>query len=215
MEPITAQEVITLVGLGPGGEDYITPAARRAVAEAEVLVGGRRLLELFPAFPGETRVIDRDLEGLLGYLRERQSRRIVVLCSGDPGFFGILNLLRRNFAPERLRVIPGVSSVQLAFARAALPWAEARFFTIHGRETAGVVEAAGASRVLAVLGDPRVPAGQLAAILLGAGLRGRATVAWELAGPLEEVRRDELGAAATWERGGNYVFILEREGEEA
>ncbi len=215
MEPIVAGEIITLVGLGPGGEDFITPIARRVVAEAEVLVGGKRLLDLFPAFTGDTKVIDRDLEGLLGFLRKQEGKRIAVLCSGDPGFFGILNWLRRNFAPERLRVIPGVSSVQLAFARAVLPWAGAGFFTIHGRETDGLVEAARDAPVLAVLGDPRVSAGQLAAILLDGGLEGEATVAWELAGPEEEVRRGTLKSAAGWERGGNYVFIFEKEGEEA
>ena len=44
---------IVIVGCGPGSPDYLTAAAIRAVQEAEVLVGARRLLELFPAHPGE------------------------------------------------------------------------------------------------------------------------------------------------------------------
>ena len=38
---------IVVVGCGPGAPEYLTDAARRAVAEAEALVGSRRLLDLF------------------------------------------------------------------------------------------------------------------------------------------------------------------------
>ncbi len=40
---------ISIVGCGPGSLDYLTPAALRAIEEAEVLVGAIRLLDLFPA----------------------------------------------------------------------------------------------------------------------------------------------------------------------
>ena len=47
---------------------------------------------------------------------------MVVLASGDPGFFGIVRALAERFGPERLDVRPGVSSVAAAFARAGLTW---------------------------------------------------------------------------------------------
>ena len=48
----------------------------------------------------------------------------VVLASGDPGFFGIVRALRERGLD--CVVLPAVSSVALAFARAGLPWDDAR-----------------------------------------------------------------------------------------
>ena len=52
---------ITIVGCGPGSPLYVTEAARQAVAGADVLVGSRRLLELFPQWPAERIVVDADI----------------------------------------------------------------------------------------------------------------------------------------------------------
>ena len=56
----------------------------------------------------------------------------VVLASGDPGFFGIVRALReRGLA---CTVLPAVSSVATAFARAGLPWDDAAVVSAHGRD---------------------------------------------------------------------------------
>ena len=45
---------------------------------------------------------------------------VVVLASGDPGFFGIVRLLGERFGGKKLRVLPGLSSVTLGLRRAGL-----------------------------------------------------------------------------------------------
>jgi len=60
---------------------------------------------------------------------------VVVLASGDPLFFGIGRTLLQFFGPDRIVIHPTLSSMQLAFSRFKIPWDDARFISLHGRET--------------------------------------------------------------------------------
>ncbi|MGB9660553.1 MAG: precorrin-6y C5,15-methyltransferase (decarboxylating) subunit CbiE [Moorellaceae bacterium] len=124
---------LTVVGVGPGDPSWLTPAAYQAVAEAEILVGGPRALHLFAFLDREKRVIDADLETLYQYLKQVRGRPTAVLVSGDPGLYSILGWLRARFPVEEIRVIPGISSVQLAFARLGRGWEGAIILSLHGR----------------------------------------------------------------------------------
>ncbi|MGI9953210.1 precorrin-6y C5,15-methyltransferase (decarboxylating) subunit CbiE [Moorellaceae bacterium AZ2] len=124
---------LTVVGVGPGDPAWLTPAAYQAVAEAEILVGGRRALQLFDFLDKERKTIDADLEGLYRYLISVKGRPTAVLVSGDPGLYSLLGWLRRRFPPEEIRVLPGISSVQLAFARLGCGWEGATIVSLHGR----------------------------------------------------------------------------------
>ena len=86
-----------IIGIGPGDAAYIYPLAQQLIEQAEVLIGGRRnLAEL--ARPGhETLVIDRGLAQVAEYIRANwQSRRLVVLASGDTSLFSVRALALCN-----------------------------------------------------------------------------------------------------------------------
>ena len=70
--------MITVVGIGPGDTQYLTPRAQQAISLAEVLVGGKRHLATFGGHGRETRLLDADLLGLLEWLDSQKSRDIVV-----------------------------------------------------------------------------------------------------------------------------------------
>ncbi|WP_005038288.1 precorrin-6y C5,15-methyltransferase (decarboxylating) subunit CbiE [Holophaga foetida] len=124
---------LLIVGCGPGDPDLITPAARRAALEAEVLAGTPRLLELFPEAPGERLPYAGGLEPFLDALESRMGqKRISVLVTGDPGVASLAGTLRRRFGKDACRVIPGISSVQLAFSEVGLDWLDARILRAHG-----------------------------------------------------------------------------------
>ena len=125
---------IVVAGIGPGNPDFVLPAARVAIEGAEVLVGGSRALADFARQGQETMTIRGDIDAVLSFIREKiQKTHVVVMVSGDPGYYSLLDALRREFPPQALVVIPGVSSLQMAFARLALPWHEARLASFHGR----------------------------------------------------------------------------------
>jgi precorrin-6B C5,15-methyltransferase / cobalt-precorrin-6B C5,C15-methyltransferase len=138
---------ITVIGLDGGP---LSAEAESLLEEAVIVVGGKRHLELL-GVEGERAVVLRgDLSKALARIGEIGGP-VVVLASGDPGFFGIVRLLAERFGRETLRVLPGVSSVALAFARAALPWDDAVTVSVHGRDPRRSVNVCRAHPKVAVL----------------------------------------------------------------
>jgi cobalt-precorrin-7 (C5)-methyltransferase len=123
---------ITIIGCGPGSRDYLTPAAIRAARNAGVLVGAQRLLDLFPDIDAKRLPIgadiDRAVEMIAGHMDHRS---VAVLVSGDPGLFSLAKKVIERFGRDSCEVVPGVSSVQVAFARLSLDWADARIISAH------------------------------------------------------------------------------------
>ena len=123
---------LVIAGCGPGSPDYLTPAARKAIEQAEVLVGASRLLELFPGHRAEKIIVGSNIDKVLGEIDSRSSRRIVVLVTGDPGLCSLARPILKRFGRSACEVIPGVSSVQAAFARIGMDWLDARIIDAHG-----------------------------------------------------------------------------------
>ncbi|AGA68536.1 precorrin-6y C5,15-methyltransferase (decarboxylating), CbiE subunit,precorrin-6Y C5,15-methyltransferase (decarboxylating), CbiT subunit [Desulfitobacterium dichloroeliminans LMG P-21439] len=127
--------MIRIVGMGPGTPEWVAPAIRDSVKQCGVLLGGSRALKLFPDFKGDTYQISGNLSETLEKLQRaiEQGKQAGVLVSGDPGYYSLLPLLKREFPHEEIQVFPGISSIQFAFARAGIPWQEAELLSVHGR----------------------------------------------------------------------------------
>lgn len=126
---------ITIAGCGPGSPAYITPLVFLAVKGADILVGARRLLDLFPDHHAETVIeMGSQVETVLEEMAGHQGRPMVVLVSGDPGLSSLARPVIARFGREACRVIPGISSIQVAFARLGLDWGKARIIDAHGQD---------------------------------------------------------------------------------
>ncbi|MBJ3814672.1 cobalt-precorrin-7 (C(5))-methyltransferase [Shimwellia pseudoproteus] len=125
--------MLTVVGIGPGHSSLLTLAARDAIDQAAILVGGKRHLGLY-ARPGvEARVLDADLDGLMAWLAARQHQSVVILASGDPLLYGIGNRLVAHFGLRDVAVIPGISAIQYLCARAGIALNDTYITSSHGR----------------------------------------------------------------------------------
>ncbi|WP_231123790.1 precorrin-6y C5,15-methyltransferase (decarboxylating) subunit CbiE [Nocardioides sambongensis] len=124
---------VTVVGIGADG--HLAPGAAEAVADAEVLLGGRRHLSLVPERPDQVRRPWPSplAEALPSLLAEVAERRVVVLASGDPLLSGIGTTLA-SLVGNRLRLLPTVSSVALARARTGWSAEETEVVTVVGRD---------------------------------------------------------------------------------
>ena len=126
---------LIVAGIGPGSTDYILPEALHTIEAATFLVGGKRALQTYAKPHQQTLLVDADIAGLLQRLQQQLVLSdVVVMVSGDPGYYSLLETFRRELPSARLRVIPGISSFQLAFARIGLPWQTARLLSAHGRK---------------------------------------------------------------------------------
>jgi cobalt-precorrin-7 (C5)-methyltransferase len=181
---------ILVLGIGPGSPDYLLPAVWQAARSCQVLVGGRRQLELFRELAREEIVIDANFAGLIERLDNlRRHARVGVLVSGDPGLYSLLAVLDRHFNREELEVYPGISSLQYLFARGALTWQDAVLYSLHGRCGEDLLAMVQAHQKLALFTDPGLPVGRIARLLVEQGVRGkRALVGENLSYPTEKVR---------------------------
>lgn len=169
------KKTIDVVGMGLNPDD-LTLSHRRIIERADILIGGRRLLGFFPDSPAEKKVIGRDIDTVVDFIRRRLGRKtIVVLASGDPLFFGIGAKLIEVFGPDRVTIHPNVSSVAAAFARIKEPWGGVRVLSLHGRKNESeLLKALAEEDRVAVLTDPeRNPAWLSRLVLqkLGGGFR--------------------------------------------
>jgi len=161
---------IVIAGIGPGARDYITPAAWQAAAAADILVGGRRNLEIFRELNKETYLYTARQEEMLAFvLKARRTRKVCVLVSGDPGFYSLLDFFLGKVGAAELEVIPGISSFQYMFARLKKPWKNYALASMHGRET-DIVEKLAANEGLFLLTDRNNNPARIAAHLLEQGL---------------------------------------------
>lgn len=161
---------IIVVGIGPGAADYIAPLAMKYIVSAAVLVGSQRALQTFGRKTAKMQAITGDIERVLQFIRtEAKTQPVVVMVSGDPGYYSLLAALRQAFGGAALLVIPGISSLQLAFARLALPWQQARLLSLHGREPRPQDLRYEAGATLGILTDTLYTSRRIARVLLEHG----------------------------------------------
>lgn len=126
--PTTAsQPWLSIVGIGEDGLSGLGADAEGAIAAAAVVFGARRHLALLPArLPGQRahqrrepwpQPFDLAFEHVLGL----RGTPVCVLASGDPLWFGAGARLAARLAPGEYRVLPALSSAQLAAARLGWP----------------------------------------------------------------------------------------------
>jgi precorrin-6Y C5,15-methyltransferase (decarboxylating) len=163
---------VAIVGV-IGGEAF-GRAAAEAIAAAEMLVGSpRHLAHIEHSEPTQVVELTGPLPPLLDRIGEQrdQGRRVCVIASGDPGFFGIVRVLSARLGPGSLRVHPGPSSVALAFASQGWSWDDAVVVSAHGRSLAPAIAHVAAVRKAAILTDPVNPPEAVGAGLQAGGYR--------------------------------------------
>lgn len=132
---------IYIIGIGPGSSEYLTKKAVDTVKTSDYAVGSTRAIDLFDDVNNKIAFNVKDLLDKLekGVDLAIEGNTVSILSTGDPGFSGVLNTVLRianekNFPEEKIEVIPGISSLQLAAARNHIQWDNANVMTFHGRE---------------------------------------------------------------------------------
>ncbi|MET9961998.1 precorrin-2 C(20)-methyltransferase [Streptomyces sp. NPDC006326] len=121
---------VAVVGTGPAGPLWLTPETRRALADAEVLVGYTTYLDRVPAKPGQIRHgSDNKVESERAEFAldlARRGKRVAVVSGGDPGVFAMATAVlevagQPEYKDVPVRVLPGVTAANAAAAAAGAP----------------------------------------------------------------------------------------------
>ena len=188
---------LSVVGIGEDGLNGLSPAARRLLDDAEVLVGGARHLAMVPEDGRERIAWPRPMDAAIPEIAGRRGHRVCVLASGDPSNFGVARKLLKAIPLEEITILPAPSAFSLAAARLGWSLPDVACITLHWRE----VEALHpyilpGRRIIALSRDGATP-GQVAALLRGRDYgQSRLSVLARMEGA-EETRVD--GLAETWQ----------------
>lgn len=187
---------LSVVGIGEDGLSGLSPGARFLIDEAEVLFGGERHLGFVPNSTAEKVRWSSPLSESFQRLEAHRGRRVTVLASGDPMWFGIGATLAPRYSSEEMQIVPAPSAFSLAAARMGWPLDNVLCRTIHGRTTENLRTAFfPGARILALTHDHTSPS-KVATLLCGDGFsRSRMVVLAHMGGKLEQ---HFSGSAAEW-----------------
>jgi precorrin-6Y C5,15-methyltransferase (decarboxylating) len=189
---------LSIVGIGADGLSGLTSAARAIIDTAEVLVGGTRHLGMVDG-KAERLTWETPLSRTVDAIAQRRGRRVVVLATGDPMWFGIGVTLARRFGRDEIAVLPHLSAFSLAASRLGWPLADVETVTLHGRPLDLLsLHLAPGARLLILSENGDTPA-HVAAFLRDRGWGGSAVTVLENLGATDE--RCVRGVAAQWNAG--------------
>lgn len=203
---------IIVAGIGPGNPKYVLPAASEAIQNAKVLVGGSRALADFAHEGQETMTIRGDIAAVMDFIRTHlESSDIVAMVSGDPGYYSLLDALRREFPEDIIDVIPGISSVQYAFSKLALPWHDALLLSFHGRVPEDAALKYEKGKIIGLLTDAKYSSKTIPDVLMRHGWPAEAKIAIcaRLSYEDESVVRTTLGKAAEAKEQTHCILVVE------
>ncbi|MBB4736650.1 precorrin-2 C20-methyltransferase/precorrin-3B C17-methyltransferase [Actinoplanes octamycinicus] len=121
---------VTVVGLGPGAAEWLTPEARAALAEADDVVGYTTYVDRVPVDPRQRRhASDNKVEAERAAFAldlAKRGRRVVVVSSGDPGVFAMAAAVLEvaedpQWKDVPVRIVPGLTAAQAVASRAGAP----------------------------------------------------------------------------------------------
>lgn len=205
-----------MAGMGPGDRQLVLPVVWELLQEAEFVAGGERNLSLAEEYLAgrQVMVIKNNLAAVAAAVDKLRHRlRVLVLASGDPGLYGIVGYLRRRFRPEDFQVVPGISAVQLAFARLRMPWQDAVVLSAHGRDDSVWLSRLHRGDKFVLFLDGGRDVGEILSLIKRSGFCGRGWLMVSLGYPEEKVIPFSLGEECLPEGVyGNALLVLLREG---
>jgi len=172
---------LNVVGIGPGSLDYVTPAAKKTVQNADLVVGAERSLNLFQNdIRGEAVVLTaKNVPEVMKYAADsaEKGKTVALLSTGDPGFSGLLRSISKYTRGRNVEVavVAGVSSIQACAARLCMSWDEVSLFTFHkgitAKKKAQLSKALKEGKDVMLLPDPKAFAPrEIASFLVKSGL---------------------------------------------
>jgi precorrin-6B C5,15-methyltransferase / cobalt-precorrin-6B C5,C15-methyltransferase len=202
---------IYIIGIGNDGLAGLTAKARDFILSAELVLGSDNTLSLMPELKAERYRIGADLQEVVRTVEGNAAKKMVIVASGDPLFYGVARYLCDRLGKDRFEVLPHVSSMQLAFARVKESWEEAYLTNLAMHPLDEVIDRIRTAEVVGLFTSEQEDPPTIARQLLARGLDYfRAYVCENLGAPDERVTQGELADIQSMEFSPLNVMILKR-----
>jgi precorrin-6Y C5,15-methyltransferase (decarboxylating) len=208
---LATAEKIHIIGIGENGLNGLTAAARELVLAADLLIGEEHDLTQVPPTHAQRLVVGTSLDEAIARIDAAGPKKIVVLASGDPLFYGVARYLCDRLGKQRFEVVPHVSSMQLAFARVKESWEDAFLTNLANHDLKSVVEQIRGAEKVGLFTTESCPPSEVARALLDLRIDYFTVYVCEnLGSPDERVTQGELGEIAQHDFAPLNVMILVR-----
>ena len=134
---------------------------------SDLLLGPESCAALLPAAQRTRLESATGLEDLVERIEAAGPKRVVVLASGDPLFYGTARYVCGKLGKDRFEVVPHVSSMQLAFARVKESWEDAFLANLAGQSIDRVIDRVRGSDTVGLFTSEQWPPAAVARALLG------------------------------------------------
>ena len=182
-----------IIGVGDDGAAGLTASANQLIEQAEVLIGSRQTLAAARQTQAERVEVETDFDVLIQAIAANPERRMVILATGDPLFYGTARFLCDRFGKDRFEVVPHVSSMQLAFARVKESWDEAYLTNLATQKLDRVIERIRSAEKVGLFTTETFPPALIARTLLDRRIDYfQAYVCENLGSPDERVTQGDL-----------------------
>jgi len=133
---------VTIVGVGPGDNGFLTLKGKQAIEEADLVAGFETVLKVIRPFAKKAELCSmayRNQEDVLDYAvgKVKEGKTLVVCAWGDLNVSAKELLERVKRRVDHVELVPGISSVQIALSRSGLSLEHVVFVTLHVRDGAG------------------------------------------------------------------------------
>ncbi|NBC33719.1 MAG: precorrin-6y C5,15-methyltransferase (decarboxylating) subunit CbiE [Alphaproteobacteria bacterium] len=187
---------LSIVGIGGDGLAGLGETARAMIAQAEVLVGDARTLDLVSGNDRLRLTLPDPPSAILPDLAARRGTSVCVIAPGDPLLHGIGSLVVNQFPRAELRIVPSPSAYALACARLGWPRDQIECLNFHGRDPEGINAYLYPKGRFLVLTSDGSAARRIARALTERGFGpSRITVLEDMGGPND---RQITGTALNW-----------------
>lgn len=129
-----------LVGVGPGSSSYLTDVVKEVIRKSKYLIGYKYTLSIIrdliiPNFHQVYEVTMKNQDETYNevYKKMRENEFCTIPFTGDVNFSEseVVDRLLEIFGNDKVELMPGISSIQVAASRAKVPLDKARVLTFH------------------------------------------------------------------------------------
>ena len=129
-----------LVGVGPGSSSYLTDVVKEVIRKSKYLIGYKYTLSIIrdliiPNFHQVYEVTMKNQDETYNevYKKMRENEFCTIPFTGDVNFSEseVVDRLLEIFGDDKVELMPGISSIQVAASRAKVPLDKARVLTFH------------------------------------------------------------------------------------
>lgn len=121
---------ITVAGAGTGSENHLTPEVKDAIKNSDLIFTSSRFQKLIPDEKKyfELKNFNDAFEKI-----SHENKNALILVSGDSCLYSLLPLVKKFFPEKKIKVLSGISSLQIICAKACELWNDAKILSGHGR----------------------------------------------------------------------------------